>query len=96
MDVLVVEFRVLAEHETAFAGAVAENARSSVALEPGCRQFDVCRDVQDPGLFFLYELYDDAAAVEAHMRCAHFLHFNALTAPWVAGKTVRRFAREVG
>ena len=96
MDVLVVEFRVLVGQEAAFAHARAENARASVTLEPGCRQFDVCRDEQDPGLFFLYELYDDAAAVAAHMRCAHFLHFDALTAPWVASKTVRRFACEVG
>ena len=96
MLALIVEFRIKPAHIAAFEAAIVENARASRETEPGCRQFDVCRDEQDPGLFFLYELYDDAAAVAAHMRCAHFLHFDALTAPWVASKTVRRFAREVG
>jgi quinol monooxygenase YgiN len=38
---------------------------------PGCRQFDVCRDPLDPALFFLYELYDDEAAIQAHLDSPH-------------------------
>ena len=56
MDVLVVEFRIRADKVQAFADAIAANARASVEREPGCRQFDVCRDAADPTLFFLYEL----------------------------------------
>ena len=96
MEVLVVDFQVHAEHVPAFAAALADNARTSVVVEPGCRQFDVCRDAQDPGLFFLYELYDDEAAIAAHLASPHFKHFNAFTAPWVAAKTVRRLTRAVG
>jgi (4S)-4-hydroxy-5-phosphonooxypentane-2,3-dione isomerase len=93
MQVLVVEFRVHPQHVQAFRNAMAENARASRETEPGCRQFDVCRDPTDPALFFLYELYDDEAAVQAHIASAHFRHFDALCAPWVAAKTVRRLQR---
>ena len=95
MQVLVVEFRIRTEHVLAFELSIDENARTSLAHEPGCRQFDVCRDPADAALFFLYELYDDDAAVQAHLQSAHFLHFNAITQPWVASKLVRRYQRLV-
>jgi (4S)-4-hydroxy-5-phosphonooxypentane-2,3-dione isomerase len=90
MQVLVVDFRIKPEWVAAFAEAIVANARASVEREPGCRQFDVCRDPLDPALFFLYELYDDEAAVQAHLQSAHFLQMNELTAGWVEAKSVRR------
>jgi quinol monooxygenase YgiN len=93
MEVLVVEFEIHPEHIDAFASAMADNAHASVTQEPGCRQFDVCRDPQRPGLFFLYELYDDEAAVQAHLRSAHFLAMDNTTRSWVASKVVRRLVR---
>jgi quinol monooxygenase YgiN len=93
MQALVVEFRIKPAHVEAFAVAIAANARTSRETEPGCRQFDVCRDPADPSLFFLYELYDDEAAVQAHLRSAHFLQMSATSAAWVDDKTVRRYTR---
>ena len=93
MQALIVEFRIHPPHIEAFAAAIADNARASRETEPGCRQFDVCRDPEDPALFFLYELYDDAAAIAAHLQAPHFRQMDALTAPWVASKTVRRMLR---
>jgi (4S)-4-hydroxy-5-phosphonooxypentane-2,3-dione isomerase len=93
MQALIVEFRIHAAHVEAFAQALAANARASREREPSCRQFDVCRDAADPGLFFLYELYDDEAAVQAHLRAPHFLEMDRLTRDWVAAKTVRRMRR---
>lgn len=91
---LVVEFRIKPAHADAFDAAIRANARASVELEPGCRQFDVCRDPDDPALFFLYELYDDEAAIQAHLQSTHFLQMNAATAPWVDAKLVRRLRRD--
>lgn len=93
LHALIVEFRIHRPHIEAFATAIADNARASREREPGCRQFDVCRDPDDPALFFLYELYDDAAAVKAHLQAPHFRQMDALTAPWVAAKSVRRLLR---
>jgi (4S)-4-hydroxy-5-phosphonooxypentane-2,3-dione isomerase len=88
---LVVEFHIRSEFIGDFAAAIEDNARASRETEPGCRQFDVCRDPADASLFFLYELYDDEAAVQAHLQSPHFLQMNAATAGWVESKTVRRF-----
>jgi quinol monooxygenase YgiN len=93
LHALIVEFRIHPPHVEAFARAIADNARASRETEPGCRQFDVCRDPDDPTLFFLYELYDDEAAVAAHLRAPHFRAMDAQTAPWIAGKSVRRMLR---
>jgi len=93
MQVLVVEFRIKPPFIEAFAAAITENARASRETEPGCRQFDVCRDPNDAALFFLYELYDDEAAVQAHLLAPHFLQMSELSASWVEKKTVWRYQR---
>lgn len=93
MLALVVEFRIRPELIDDFALAIAENARLSRETEPGCRQFDVCRDPGDASLFFLYELYDDEAAIQAHLKSAHFLQMDAATATWVQSKVVRKLQR---
>lgn len=93
MQALVVEFHIHPAWVEAFAAAIAQNAQASRETEPGCRQFDVCRDPADPGLFFLYELYDDESAVQQHLQSAHFLQMNALTASWVKDKKVWRYVR---
>ena len=93
MQALIVEFRIQPEHVQHFAEAIADNARASRDSEAGCRQFDVCRDPDDPSLFFLYELYDDAAAIDAHLAAPHYLHFAQASAGWVEHKAVRRYER---
>ena len=93
MLALLVEFRIKPAHIDAFEAAIRANAQASVELEPGCKQFDVCRDPDDPALFFLYELYDDDAAIQAHLQSPHFLQMNVATAPWVDVKLVRRLRR---
>ncbi len=43
--------------------------------EPGCRMYQAHRSLSDPRRFFLYEQYDDQAAVDAHRASAHFEEF---------------------
>jgi quinol monooxygenase YgiN len=40
--------------------------------EPGCRRYDPSRDPERPGVFFIYEVYDDEAAFAAHEASDHF------------------------
>ena len=86
---LVVDFQIDRQHVTDFTGAIEQNARASRA-EPGCRQFDVCQDPREPTTFLLYELYDDDAAVGAHIASAHYREFDEAVAGWVRHKAVRR------
>lgn len=40
--------------------------------EPGCRMYIVHRSTTEPRKFFLYEQYDDQAALDAHRASPHF------------------------
>ena len=75
MYVVSVEFVVQPEHAAAFRREVIANARVSRDTEPGCRQFDVCAMPDDPATIFLYEVYADRAAFDAHLATSHFRSF---------------------
>jgi quinol monooxygenase YgiN len=92
MLVVTVVFEPRPEHALAFRAAMIENARASREREPGCRQFDVCADPAS-GAVFLYELYDDRAAFDAHLATPHFRAFDAATRDWIARKDVRLYDR---
>ena len=66
-----------------------ENARASERDEPGCRRFDVCVPPEGGDEVFLYEVYDDESAFDAHRRTAHYAAFAAATDGLVASKSVR-------
>ncbi len=40
--------------------------------EPGCRRWEVSRKLDQENVFTLAELYDDAAALQAHFESPHF------------------------
>ncbi len=96
MYIVTVLFKIHAAHYSEFVLAMTDNASISSATESGCHQFDVCEggSAEQPEIF-LYEVYDTKEAFQAHLLAPHFLHFNALTAPWVQDKTVAVFQRIV-
>lgn len=67
----------------AFMEAMRINAAASVRDEPGCLVFDVLRDRSDPDRVWLYEVYTDEAAFEAHMQTPHFLASRPLVEPLI-------------
>lgn len=93
MYVIIVDFEIEEGQIDAFMPLMTENAAASLRDEPGCQQFDVCRDPEDPGRVFLYELYDDSAAFEAHLGMPHFKSFDAATRDMIRSKTVRALTR---
>ena len=52
-----------------------ENAQRSVNDEPGCLKFDVVQDANDEDRIWLYEVYKDEAAFQAHTQTPHFIKF---------------------
>jgi quinol monooxygenase YgiN len=86
--VITVEFRLKPGARAAFRPFMDENARASVRDEPGCRRFDVLEPAGQPDVIFLYEIYDDRAAFDAHVRSPHFEAFQAQTADLIANKVV--------
>jgi quinol monooxygenase YgiN len=89
--VIVVDFRIKPGQMAAFRRLVDENARTSVRSEQGCSRFDVCIDSRDPGRVLLYEVYDDRAAFDTHLKTPHFALFNEASAPFVADKAVTEY-----
>jgi len=90
--VVAVVFVAKPEHRAAFRRAIIENATASRTLEPGCRQFDVCENAEGSEIF-LYEIYDDEAAFQAHRESAHYKRFSEAVEPWVADKRVLNYRR---
>jgi quinol monooxygenase YgiN len=88
MYVLSVEFAIDAPQFEAFLPLMLANARSSREDEPGCRQFDVCVDDARRRIF-LYEIYDDRAAFDAHLAAPHFKVFDAATKAMITQRTVQ-------
>lgn len=56
------------ERVAALLGELAAASRE----EPGCRTYQPCRDPEDGRSFLVFEVYDDAAAFEAHGASEHF------------------------
>jgi len=90
--VILVEFRVPAANLPRFLELVQANARTSLALEPGCRRFDVALEqaTAEP-LVLLYEIYDDDAAFQAHLALDHVKSFLTAARTLVTGQSLRRF-----
>ena len=53
------------------------DARGSVRDEPGCFRFDILSDPENPNRFYLYEVYRDDAAFEAHQATPHFRQWHS-------------------
>jgi (4S)-4-hydroxy-5-phosphonooxypentane-2,3-dione isomerase len=75
---LVVQMEVRPEHREEFLAGMAANAEAAVRDEPGCLRFDISSVAADPNRFFLYELYADAAAFEAHKASPHFAQWRQI------------------
>jgi quinol monooxygenase YgiN len=86
--VLIVDFRVKAGERPAFRKLIDENARQSVKVEPGCRRFDVCEPQGEADRILLYEIYDNRAALDAHIASEHYRHFDRTSASLVTSKRV--------
>lgn len=91
MFAVAVTFRLRPGARAAFEPLMIKQAENSLALEPGCRHFDVWADQAQPETIFLYEIYDDAAAFDAHLASEHFKNFDADAAPLVEERVIARF-----
>jgi quinol monooxygenase YgiN len=83
--VLQVKIRIKAENVGAFMEKVLENA-ASAREEPGCKQFDVVVDPDDPTSVMLYEVYTDAKAFEEHQQRPAFKKYVAEAVPLLASR----------
>ena len=79
MYVIIAPIQVKEGCKEQFMEAIIEDAQGSVNDEPGCLRFDVIQDAGDPHRIWLYEVYRDEAAFQAHTQAPHFLKFRDAT-----------------
>jgi (4S)-4-hydroxy-5-phosphonooxypentane-2,3-dione isomerase len=83
-----VDLVIIPDQMTKFIEAVKENGANAVK-EPGCREFNISVLQSNPNHVFLYEVYDNEAALAAHRNTDHFKKFIATTGSMVADRNVR-------
>ena len=84
--VVTVDFGTAPENFDRFKTIMTENAKASVADEPGCREFNVYEVAATPGHLFLYEVYDDEAAFQQHLATPHYKHFKEVSDPIITSR----------
>ena len=84
MRIDIVTVDVKPEHKDRFIQETLLNARASIKDEPGCVRWDVLQDTENPNRIYLYEVYRDKAAEDAHVKMPHFLRWEEATKDWFA------------
>ena len=90
--VVIAEFPVKPGNLPTFLKAAQDDAKHSVADEPGCRQFDVvCPEGSDDTVVF-YEVYDSRLEFDAHLETPHLARFREAFPPLIVEERPVRFS----
>lgn len=84
LSALVVKIQIKAEFRDQFIKEMLADAIGSEKIEPGCMMFNIVNDASDPNILYLFEVYKDANAVEAHKKMPHFVKWLEKTKNWLA------------
>jgi quinol monooxygenase YgiN len=82
MHAIIVRWLIRPEHVEAFLDLVRWHIAETRRTEPGCLRFDLCRDVENPRAFWIYELYRDDAALAAHAQSPSLPKLRAKVPEW--------------
>ena len=91
MIAVCVTFDIDPEHMDAFVPLMHAQGANSLTGEAGCHRFDVCTEGEVDGRVFLYELYADRAAFDAHLATDLFKSFDAAVKDMITAKQVTLF-----
>ena len=73
------------EHRQVFLDASIFAAQSVISEEPGVFQFQVMVDATNPNRFYFYEVFQDAAAIQAHSETSVFKNWWNTIQPMLEG-----------
>ena len=82
MYIIVAAIQIKEGFKERYISGIIENASSAVKDEPGCSRFDVIQDANDANKIWVYEVYNDEAAFQAHTQAPHYLKFREASADW--------------
>ena len=84
MYIIIAPIQIKEGHKQEFIEAMLDDAKGSLNDEPGCLRFDVVQDATEPNRIWLYEVYVDEAAFEAHRQAPHFIKWRDTVKDWRA------------
>jgi (4S)-4-hydroxy-5-phosphonooxypentane-2,3-dione isomerase len=90
LHISAVDIDVVPGQIDAYLAALKENGAAAVT-EPGCREFNITVSQKDPNHVFIFEVYDNTAALDAHRATDHFKKYVATTKDMIAKREVRPF-----
>jgi len=91
LHISTVDIDVVPGQIDAYLAALKENGAAAVH-EPGCHEFDISVSQKDPNHVFIFEIYEDAAAAQAHRETDHFKKYAAATKDMIAKREIRGFS----
>jgi quinol monooxygenase YgiN len=71
-----------------YLAAVRENGAATIK-EPGCREYNIMVSATNPNHVFIFEVYENDTAAQAHRASEHFKKYRATTANMVTAADVR-------
>jgi len=90
MLVIAVRLEINADAREAFRKHIQESAAGSLANEPGCITYEASF-AEGGAACFVYEVYVDRPAFEAHLKTEHFHTFDRNTQGMIANKRVEEY-----
>jgi quinol monooxygenase YgiN len=88
MIAIIALFTVAEANAAAFEAAAGELVAATRANEPGTRLYTLVRSAKDPTQYRMMELYEDQAAVDAHMASDWFKAAGPKLGPLLDGRPV--------
>ena len=89
---IIVKFTLKPGKAAAFRPLIIDNAVSSSRDESTGQQFQVLQDELNPEVIYLYEAYDNAAALDSHRDTPHFRRFIDSANDMIATREIQRCA----
>jgi autoinducer 2-degrading protein len=68
--------------------AIKEVGAATIKTEPGCSEFDITVSQKEPNRPFIFEVYDNAAGFDAHLKTDHYKKYAATAKDIVAKREV--------
>ena len=89
MYAIFVTIKIKEDRVDEFMTASLGDAQGSVRDEPGCFRFDILQDPQLASRFYLYEVYLDQKAFDAHLEAPHFIKWKSIVSEMFEGDPTR-------
>jgi quinol monooxygenase YgiN len=86
--VQLVDYEIAPAELEKFIAALKENGAATIK-EAGCLQFDFSQSANNPNQIFIYEVYENEAAVQAHRDSDHFKKYVAATKDMATKRQIR-------